>query len=61
MGVNSPKWLNLSNIIILASNPAIHNFDETGTLQIREVGEPGKGAQFEITAPNGKWRYGSEL
>ncbi len=143
LGVKSPKWLNLSNMIVFASNPAIHIFDETGTLQIfadplfekvmynlidntirhgetatevhvsvitdkddiriiwvdngvgvpadqkemifnrgygkntgfglflireilaitgmtiRETGEPGKGARFEIAVPNGKWRYGS--
>ena len=144
LGVKSPDWLNLSNMIILASNPAIHFFDETGTLQIfadplfekvtynlvdntirhgetatevhisalieseyiliiwvdngvgvpadkkemifhrgygknnglglflirkileitgmtiQENGEPGKGVRFEITVPNGKWRYWNE-
>jgi len=30
------------------------------SITIRENGEPGKGARFEITVPNGKWRYGSE-
>ena len=144
LGAKLPKWLNLSNMIILAGNPAINIFDETGTLQIfadplfekvlynltdntirhgdtateahvsviteqddiriiwtdngvgvpadqkeiifnrgfgkntglglflireilaitgmsiQETGEPGKGARFEITVPNGKWRYGSE-
>jgi len=144
LGVNSPKWLTLSNMIILAGNPALHITDETRTLQIfadplfekvlhnladntirhgenatevhvfvitdkddiriiwedngvgvpadqkemifqrgfgkntglglflireilsitgmtiRETGEPGKCARFEITVPNGKWRYGSE-
>jgi len=142
LGVKSPRWLNLSNMIVFASNPAIHIFDETGTLQIfadplfekvlgnlidntirhgetatevrisiitdkddiriiwvdngvgvltdhkemiftrgfgkntgfglflireilaitgmtiQETGEPGKGARFEITVPNGKWRKG---
>ena len=33
--------------------------DITG-ITITETGEPGKGARFEITVPNGKWRYGSE-
>ncbi len=144
LGVNSPKWLDLSNMIILASNPVIQITDGTGNLQIfadplfekvlhnfvdntvchgetateihisvitdkddiriiwsdngvgvpaeekemifnrgfgkntgfgmflireilaitgmtiQETGEPGKGAQFEITVPNGNWRYGSE-
>jgi len=144
LGVKSPKWLNLSNMIILTSNPAIQITDETGTLQIfadplfekvmynltdntirhgeiatdvhisvltesenvliiwadngvgvpadkkemifhrgygkntgfglflireilaitemtiQENGEPGKGARFEITVPNGKWRYKDE-
>ncbi len=144
LGVKSPKWLILSDMILIASNPAIHITDETGTLQIfadplcekvlynlvdntirhgetatevhisvitdkddiriiwtdngigvpadqkemifnrgfgkntglglflireilaitgmtiQETGEPGKGACFEITVPNGKWRYGSE-
>ncbi len=32
--MKSPKWLNLSIMIILAGNPAIHITDETGTLQI---------------------------
>ncbi len=32
--------------------------DITG-ITIRETGEPGRGARFEITVPNGKWRYGS--
>jgi len=144
LGVNSPKWLNLSNMITLTSTPSIHIFAETGTLQIfadplfekvlhnlldntirhgetatevhvlaitehndiriiwadngvgvtieekekifqqgygkntgfglflireilaitgmtiQENGEPGEGARFEITVPNGNWRYGSE-
>ncbi len=34
LGIESPKWLNLSNMITLVSNPAIHIFDETDTLQI---------------------------
>ncbi len=143
-GVKSPRWLNLSNMIILASNPAIQIINETGILQIfadplfekvmhnltdntirhgetatevhvsvlkkqdniriiwrdngigvqaeekdkifqrgygkhtgfglflikeilaitgiaiQENGEPGKGARFEITVPNGNWRYGNE-
>jgi len=142
LGVKSPIWLNLSNMIILASNPAIQITDETGTIQIfadplfekvmynltdntirhgetateshvsvitekddiriiwedngvgvpveekemifqrgfgkntglglflireilaitgmtiQETGEPGKGARFEITVPNGMWRKG---
>jgi len=33
--------------------------DITG-ITIRETGEPGNGARFEITVPNGKWRYESE-
>ncbi len=33
--------------------------DITG-ITIRETGEPGTGARFEITVPNGKWRYESE-
>ena len=28
-------------------------------MTIQETGELGKGARFEITVPNGKWRYGS--
>ncbi len=32
--------------------------DITG-ITICETGEPGKGARFEITVPNGKWRHGS--
>ena len=144
LGVHSPKWLNLSNMIISGSKPAISVTDETGTLQIfadplfekvlhnltdntirhgetatkvnvsvvidkeniriiwtdngvgvpvdkkemifqkgygkntgfglflireilaitgltiQETGEPGKGARFEITVPNGKWRYENE-
>ena len=144
LGVKSPRWLNLSNMIILASNPAIQIIDETGNLQIfadplfekvlhnlvdntirhgeaatevhvfaiteqndiriiwtdngigvpaeekdkifhrgygknnglglflirkileitgmtiQENGEPGKGVRFEITVPNGKWRYWNE-
>ncbi len=143
LGVKSPRWLNLSTMIIFARNPAIHITDETGNLQIfadplfekvmynltdntirhgeiatdvhisvltesenvliiwadngvgvpadkkemifhrcygkntgfglflireilaitgmtiQETGELGKGARFEITVPNGKWRYGS--
>ena len=139
--MKSSKWLNLSNMIILAGNPVIHIIDETGTLQIfadplfekvmnnltdntirhgetaskvhisviteseniliiwedngvgvpadkkemifhrgygrntgfglflireilaitgmtiKETGEPGMGARFEITVPNGKWRF----
>ncbi len=141
LGIKLPKWMNLSNMVILASNPAIHITDETKNLQIfadplfekvmynladntirhgetatevhvsvvneqeniriiwqdngvgvpadqkklifnrgfgkntgfglflireilaitgmtiQENGEPGKGARFEITVPNGKWRY----
>ena len=34
LGLTSPKWLNISNIVILASNPAIHITDETGNLLI---------------------------
>ncbi len=34
LGMKSPRWLNLSNMIILASNPSIHITDETGSLQI---------------------------
>ncbi len=29
-------------------------------MTIQENGEPGEGARFEITVPNGNWRYGSE-
>ena len=29
-------------------------------IAIQENGEPGKGARFEITVPNGNWRYGNE-
>ena len=29
-------------------------------LTIQETGKPGKGARFEITVPNGKWRILSE-
>ena len=29
-------------------------------LMITENGEPGTGARFEITAPNGKWRFTNE-
>ena len=29
-------------------------------MTMKETGIPGKGACFEITVPNGKWRYGSE-
>ena len=29
--------------------------DITG-ITIRETGEPGKGARFEMTVPNGAWR-----
>ena len=145
IGTKSPKWLNFSNMIIFAHNPALHIIDETGTLlifadplfenvlynlidntirhgetatevhvtvvtekdQIRiiwtdngvgvpedkkemifqkgygkntgfglflireilaitgmiiqETGEPGKGARFEITVPNGKWRFGDNV
>jgi len=145
LGVKSPNWLNLSDMIILASNPAIQITDETGNLQIfadplfekvmynlvdniirhgecatevrvsvvtkqenififwtdngvgipanqkerifhrgygkntgfglflsreilaitgmtiQETGERGKGARFEITVPNGNWRYESEV
>ncbi len=141
LGLKSPKWLNLSNMVILASNPAIRITDKTGTLQIfadplfekvlynlidntvrhgeiateifvsfiieqdniriiwadngvgvptdqkemifqrgygkntgfglfmireilaitgltiKETGEPGKGARFEINVPNGKWQF----
>lgn len=34
LGIKSPKWLNFSNMVILASNPAIHIIDETENLQI---------------------------
>ncbi len=29
-------------------------------ITIQETGEPGEGAQFEITVPNGKWRIGND-
>ena len=29
-------------------------------MTIQETGEPGRGARFEITVPDGMWRYGSE-
>jgi signal transduction histidine kinase len=28
-------------------------------MTIRETGEPGRGARFEITVPNGAWRFAS--
>jgi len=33
--------------------------DITG-ITIKETGEPGKGARFEMTVPNGAWRYAGE-
>ena len=33
--------------------------DITG-ITMRETGEPGKGARFEMTVPKGAWRFGKE-